>query len=341
MDQIERLTGSLEKMLIAAAMEDVQMSAASKSIVGRAIVALEVSAGGKLELPDMRPYLPSFELPPFDWGRHTELSASPWLQKLLQEWVTTGTDISNQFYDTRPHSSSSPIVFVVEGVAKFRGVPDLVIAKHKIRRKDAMVPLVKTSAVSIDWKTPKAMDNLTSIAAIAETHALAFATASDYKRGIPVFFTDLKGGFRCWIVLNSTIYYLHPDDCDLSLAEGVALIRLFLQNGAVGLLASVQDGQLVFLPPTLPPAGSGTSAGGSGAAIPPSVLSVSPFTPGPKGGHPSAGVYQSGLLSKDVSPEHNAADVYDDDMDTIVMRITAELTQGGGFPRITIQNSEC
>jgi hypothetical protein len=71
------------------------------------------------------------------------------------------------------------------------------------------------------------MSEMNAIIAVGRIQAIAFAEGGS---AVPVFLTDLAGGFRAWIVINSALYELHPPDRALTLAEGVALIRLFLER---------------------------------------------------------------------------------------------------------------
>jgi len=65
-------------------------------------------------------------------------------------------------------------------------------------------------------------------------------------------------GFRGWIVFGEYLYELHPADRDLTLAEGVALIRFFLKCGDALQRPRIIDGTLV--------SGVGEDAAGAGVS---------------------------------------------------------------------------
>ena len=87
------------------------------------------------------------------------------------------------------------------------------------------------------------MSEESTITAIGRIQAMAFAAAG---RAVPVFFTDLVGGFRGWIVIGGRLFNLHPPERDLTLAEGVALIRLFLERATAEEGVLVAGGALAF-----------------------------------------------------------------------------------------------
>lgn len=106
------------------------------------------------------------------------------------------------------------------------------------------------------------------------TQAVVLAGEGAY--GSPAFVTDLSTGFRCWIVVDSILFRLHPADIPgpprvcgfLTLAEGVALIRYFIENhGRMAaddrdaLLRSRRGGGNAS-----GSAGGGSSTGGGGAS---------------------------------------------------------------------------
>jgi len=339
------LAEALQNLSLGQPAKSYQMSSVSRKHTQRVVSVCALGVGGRLQLPDLGAFMPSAaSLQAFKWGVVGEEAASSDLRALLEGWVKSGAQppIANLFYDARSHKRHEPIEFDVEGVGTFKGVPDLVIAHRGIGLPEAMLPLVASAAVSVDWETPQAMDKRASIAAIGEIHALAMAHAHDFVRGVPVFVTDLATGFRCWLVAAQSIWYLHPDR-DLTLAEGVALVRCFLSMDAAHLVPLVRDGSLVFVPAT---GASAAAAPPSAGVPPPEVTAPSAATALPSvSGAPSWGkgstrraacVPPAGLASGHVSPDR-----FDDDLGAVAAQIALELARGGGFPRVLISSGDC
>jgi len=293
---------------------DVPFSQASPAAASNAAIALAIDVCGHLDLPDMRTFMPDpAGLVPFQWNGVSEKLASAQLLPLLRTWVTTDAPLSiiNRFLDVQPFARHSPMLLPVDGVANFAGMPNMVVVRDTILREEEAMPISSTSVVAIDWKSPAAMEAESKIAAVGHVQALAFARLRDFRIGQPVFMTDMFTGFRCWIVINQSLYFLHPEERDLNLAEGVALIRLFLARHSAGEVASVSGtgrrAVLVFGPP---------SSEGS-AEMPPACRAP----------------------SREVSPESDGSKS-DVDFETVVMSYAAALAEGGGFPLFSFQDAQ-
>ena len=252
-------------------MEDFNFSKVSGTCVSRAAMALEVEVKGHLHLPDLSPYMPAAaDVRAYVWGANEkETAASPHLLALLSSWVKFGAvpPIANAFFDVQPLASYSPMELVVEDVGTFRGMPDAIAPRSAVGLAEELQPVSSSAVVSVDWKTPSAFANVGAVASIGHIQAMAFASK---RKSVPVFFTDMMSGFRCWIVIANGLYYLHPGDC-LTLCEGVALMRYFLARSEVdGSTAKVVDGalrvdNLPIASPLLPPSSFGSSAAGGGS----------------------------------------------------------------------------
>ena len=158
-----------------------------------------------------------------------------------------------------------------------------------------------------------------------------------------MFFTDLATGFRCWIVRNSSLYFFHDDagQVDLSLAEGVALMRYFIARAAESALAvSVSALTAVRVTRKAGPREVQAPAGGAGSAAPvPSPAARGPAG-GPSGGGMAAGRTATakscggGSAATAGSPESEATvgdDGVDVDFRTLAVSIAHDLARGGGF----------
>ena len=198
----------------------------------RAAEALDVAVMGRLRLPDLSPYMPAAaNVNAYAWGANEkETAASPHLLELLSAWVK---------FDAVPPIATS--FFDVQHVGTFRGMPDAVAPRSAAGVAEELQPVFSSAVVSVGWKTPSAFANAGAVASIGHIQAIAFASK---RKSVPVFFTDMVSGFRCWIVIGSGLYYLHPG-ASLSLCEGVALMRYFLARSEVdGSTATVVDGAL-------------------------------------------------------------------------------------------------
>jgi hypothetical protein len=247
-------------------------SAAKFSRVMEAQRALSITIHGSLVLPAL-PAAGDF-FAPFVWDRTAggEVAASPTLRGLLERWVALDkVPPDHALIDVQGLAAHHPLRLTVGGVGTFSGVPDAVFCHRGVRTALDAAPLELSALVSVDWKQPAAMSDVRAITAIGRIQAMAFADAG---RVVPVFFTDLAGGFRGWLVVEGCLFSLHPPERDLTLAEGVALIRLFLDRATAGEDVRVVDGVLVFgVGAGVEGAGGGRevgsgSAGGGGAAPP-------------------------------------------------------------------------
>ena len=217
-------------------LEDFNFSSVSYRCVSRALSALNLGVGGNLLLPDLSPYMPSLEsIRSYEWGlNERESTASQNLLSLLATWVTFGAvpHIANQFFNVQSLASKNYMEMFVESVGTFRGMPDAIVPLSTIGTIHEIQPISSSTIVSIDWKTPTAFSSESKVNSIAHIQAIAFANLS--QRSVPTFITDMSTGFKCWIVIDSKIYYLcHINGRCLSLAEGVALMRYFLVRSEV------------------------------------------------------------------------------------------------------------
>jgi hypothetical protein len=230
----------------------------------------------------------------------------------------------------------------VEGVADFSGVPDAIVVARGIGSRSEAEPFAASAVLTVDWKRRSAMQSRSRIAAIGHVHALALASARGFSDGQPVFFTDLATGFRCWIALNAKLYFFHDDaeQADLSLAQGVALMRYFIARDAEGGALSVSGSVLTSVGAPRGPGPRLAPAGGGGGAAAAPELAQGPPTGGAFGG--SAGGTGSapaksrgwGTAATEESPESAATegdDGVDVDFRTLSVSIAHDLARGGGF----------
>ena len=288
--------------------------------------------------------MPPGELTPFQWAMASgsekqEDASAPSLLVLLENWVRRGVEprVKNLFVDVR---AAAPMQMEVEGVADFSGLPDAIVTRRNIESDDEARPYAAAAAFSVDWKRRSVMAEMRSqVAAIAHVQALVMASAHNYTHGQPVFFTDLASGFRCWLVLDSTLYCLHGPDADLSLAEGVALMRYLVMCSAVGDALAITDQTLTSAryQREVGPRAPAPSAGGAGQGA------GSPTS----GGGPARGnnanvsvgraaakmLGASAVVAKQ-SPESDDTmgdDGVDVDFRTLALSIANDLSRGGGF----------
>lgn len=208
---------------------------------------------------------------PFSWGSLTEPQASPTLRGQLQEWASSGARpaVGVCFINTET-LTKAPLV-AEHDTARYTGVPDMVTLWRGLG--EDTVTTWTDAATSWDWKRQTVFTgDRKKVAAQAILQVAAFARlSSDEKTSIPVFFTDMATGVRCWIMVGGIIYTFHKDGgADLTLEQGIRLFRYFIAS----------NGRL--LPGDIPAAAAGGAAGGapSGGA----AGGGSPFTPGPKPG---------------------------------------------------------
>jgi hypothetical protein len=237
--------------------------------------------GGRIPLPASLSDFGTVTAEPFAWHGLTEPQASPFLRQLLRKWLNTGatTDVEVCFVNTEP-LAKAPLVAESE-TARYTGVPDVVTLRTGLDKETQTT--WPDSSTSWDWKQQTVfIGNRMKVAAQAILQVAAFARFSDDgKSSIPVFFTDMATGIRCWIMVEGVIYTFHQGGGpDLSLQDGIRLFRYFIAHN--GRLAP-RDSPVR--------AGSGGSAAGRG-----------PFTPSPDrgggGGHGSTGAGGGGGGSK-------------------------------------------
>ena len=244
-------------------------SAASPPAVGRAIQALDIELYGSLAVPELAAAAcAACEFEAFPWGAATELQSSAALRERLEEWVAGGErPPPHALIDVQHLAAHNSLRLSVPGVGSFSGMPDAIYCRKALRDAELVVPVSMSAVVSVDWKRPSAMAEVASIVSIGRIQAIAFAEAG---RAVPVFLTDLAAsGFRGWIVISGCLYELHPPDRALTLAEGVALIRLFLARAEAGHVSRVVDNALVGVARARRDgAVRGGGGGGGGASAP-------------------------------------------------------------------------
>jgi hypothetical protein len=339
----------LRQFYVREAVKDVEFSKASSRVASEAIFSVGVGLGGLLALPDdLARFMPSVaDLAPFQWshgrGEKRETDESGALLALLENWVKRDAvpPVPNVFLDVQ---AGPPMRMRVEGVANFSGVPDAIVVGHRIGSRDEAAPFAASAVFAVDWKRQSVMQQRGRVAAIGHVHALAFASARDYSSGQPAFFTDLAAGFRCWIVLGSKLYFFHDDarQVDLSLAEGVALMRYCIACAADGAALGVSDSAALTCV-RASPGSRATAAGGAGSAVPTPAPEAGPGG-GARDGKAGAGSAPAksrggGTTATDESPESEAttgedgvnADLGVAEFRAVAMSIAHDLARGGGF----------
>ena len=307
---------------------EVPLSKASETLLNTALARLNIPAGGHLVVPDLLRYAPpARSLSPHVWRVGlTETNAAPTLLTTLRSWVTTDMDppIDNVFADVQQFT---PVDFTVEGAGHFTGLPDMMVARDGVVREDELQPLVSTAALTVDWKTATAFTKRGQIKAIGSSQAIAYSSYDGFKRGQPAFITDMATGFRCWMVVDHKLYYLHPNDRDFTLEEGVALIRWFLVHEATHVLR--MDGRTAVWVSASEGEPDATTRSHGTAGHHPVNTSATQGTV-PDVGSNDAGRLRcsGGLISRDVSPDGTST-TSDDDLATIICEVRASIFRGG------------
>lgn len=229
-------------------MEEYAFSAVSFTNVTKAIGCLGYPLKGRLAFPDLSPHMPlPTDIDPYVWAeRQKEVDAAPELLRRLASWVKgrANPPIPNIFFDVQALAAKSPMQITVDEVGRFSGMPDVIVPYPSVDSFLELSPITMSAIVSIDWKSAKAFRDVKKMTAIGHIQALAFGELCPWP--VPVFLTDMATGFRCWIVIKRALYYLHPSDALLSLAEGVALMRYFLSHSdGEGSSFRVSNGTLV------------------------------------------------------------------------------------------------
>ena len=228
---------------------------------------MSIHEAGGMDLPPLAELTPAADsVQPYAWpaGR-SEAQASPQLLVLLERWVkiNCSSAIRNVFTDVQGFARHAPMEFVSLGVGKFKGVPDMVILHEGLTEDDTVSPL-SNCVVAVDWKRPSSFrDALNKPQGVLQ--AVGFSQLLDSDVGPPVFFTDMTTGFRCWQVIGGELYFYRgtTGTSNLSLAEGVALIRYFLIDAAKRRQADhVKRAQLIFNS-SMPPAATDDNSIGS------------------------------------------------------------------------------
>lgn len=307
---------------------EVQLSKATETLLNTALARLNIPAGGHLDVPDLHRYAPAAgSLPRHTWRvGTTETNAAPTLLATLRSWVMMDIDppIHNMFADVQRFT---PVEFTVEGAGHFTGLPDMMVAREGVAREDELQPLVSTAVLTVDWKTAVAFAKRGQIKAIGSAQAIAYSSYDGFMCGQPAFMTDMASGFRCWMVTDNKLFYLHPNDRDFTLEEGVALIRWFLVHEATHVLR-VENRTAVWVPASESGRRATTRPDGTAGQLP----VPAPQEPGAVPGVGSKVTGRSGrfdgLISRDVSP-NGTSTISNDDLATVICEVQASIFRGG------------
>jgi hypothetical protein len=209
--------------------EDFIFSAAPSSGAVNKLMAARHIKEHNLALPPIAHLMPlPPSLVPFSWGAMRETTASPSLLKLLERWVKTGTASppKNVFRDVQSLAAHSPLEVRELGIGRFKGVPDLAILCHGCEA-GTTTPL-SNCAAAVDWKTTPALSGGVTAQALLQSLVLCEVSGGG-AASPPVFFTDLASHFLCCRMVREDMhYYVGVAGKNLSLEEGVGLLRHFL-----------------------------------------------------------------------------------------------------------------
>jgi hypothetical protein len=194
------------------------------------LTARGINERDDLPLPPINHLKPAAaSLTPFAWQAGTkETAAAPALLALLELWVKSDfmPALQHAFLDVQDLAVHSPLVISEPGVGNFKGVSDMAILRDYVAASGVLSPL-SNCAAAVDWKTPTALKK-----GVKQQAALQVLALSEFNGGEapPVFFTDLKTHFLCFIMRDGFLCCFRGADGtnNLSLAEGVGLIRHFL-----------------------------------------------------------------------------------------------------------------
>ena len=294
---------------------DIRFSVASPTLVDKLLRHLAVRELEPLALPPSDHLLPpDGALTPFSWTRgQTEPAASHELLALLQSWVKDGLEppITNAFMDVQGLASHAPMEIAVGKLGTFKGMCGMVVLRRGLTEDDIFSPL-GNCALAVDWKHPSAF-SLKATKPQAALQTIGLSRLLGGENSPPVFFTDMATGFRCWQLVESElgVYHGASGTADLTLAEGVALIRHFLVRDAE--LMGIQRARVLAVRDDSPlgAAGAGVSAPHAAAAGTGGPLA----TPLPAGKAGGGGISAAGnspddpaaLLPEASSPEDEAA----------------------------------
>ena len=205
-------------------------SSASRTFVSQVVSVLKLHVD-KLFSPDLSSYVPEF-IQPYVWSQKREPEESNLLLEFLKSSIFAD-DVHHRklsghykFFDVRNIARSSHVVLEISNLAYCSGVPDVII--RYLGEEESNEKLGSNECMWIDWKTETAMSEMATVEAIGRIQAIAWAKkACNRRRFFPVIHTDMKR-FRCWVCCESYVYSVHKSDRDLTLAEGIGLIRFFL-----------------------------------------------------------------------------------------------------------------
>ena len=211
------------------ATKEFPFSAAPTYAVRNLLTSRGIHERDNLPLPLIDHLKPAASPTPFSWPPNIEeTAASPALLELLERWVKSDSmpALEHAFMDVQDLAGVSPLVIFEPGVGNFKGASDMVILRQYAAASSVLSPL-SNCAVAVDWKTPTALKR-----GVKQQAALQVLALSEFNGGEapPVFFTDLKTHFLCYIMRGGFLCCFRGADGtnNLSLAEGVGLIRFFL-----------------------------------------------------------------------------------------------------------------
>ncbi len=266
--QLDLLRVSVDALRRESVVKTGGFSQASSSTVLEFTTQLQVHQRGCIPLPASLESFGSVTADPFCWLSSTEPHASPRLRQLLQQWACAGATPSVDVCFVNTETLTRAPLVAQHETARYTGVPNLVTLWKGLG--EDTVTTWTDATTSWDWKRQTiftAPRTRKKVAAQAVLQVTAFSSLSrDGKTSIPVFFSDMATGVRCWIMVDGDIYTFHKDGgADLTLEQGIRLFRYFIATNGSLLPADK--------PPTSPP---GASEG--------EASERAPFTPGPKPG---------------------------------------------------------
>ena len=224
--------------------KSVPFSDANITEVGPLLTERDIRQGRVLPLPPNISSLRPASVPPFLWGSRkegkeesAELAAA--LQALLGD--CTVMDVRGK-HNLRLESTD----------CAFSGFADAVVLPVGFAVPAVVMPYSCCVAV-LDWKT-QAVFQSEDVSTQALLELLGTSDLSNPSPPPPVFFTDMATGFRVWLLRGTTFHTFHGSR-DLSLEDGVALLRYFIQHqGALS-----RDDEVALFGgalPSTPPCGS-------------------------------------------------------------------------------------
>lgn len=270
--EIGRLTVEVRKLIVQHSTIEYEFSKPPKS----GVMAILLNKRDILEMgfvlidTGLTHFLPAAAIMPHVWMNSAETREAPALLKKLTEWVEADGPVQCTFLDVQPYATGGPLKFVEDGVGAFSGVPDAVSMRPE--QIEAVLDAFAAAQVSVDWKTSAAMNEEPKVLKIALVQVIALAEKHGGKSSPPVMMTDMMRGFRVWMMFEGRIFQFHRVGNFLSLAHGVALIRLFaascghVPESIASILRAVATPSVRVATARGGGGGGGGSSGGGGGA---------------------------------------------------------------------------